>query len=93
MRIDDCIDNIDIMKTWIYECRMNHIECSKNLENFLPTRLLDSRAFGHVDDIRLVSLDSDTLTDEGYLPEYVTLSHCWGPPERRPVTTTAKKCT
>jgi len=40
---DDRVDNFQIMKTWIQECRQNHEICLQNLTNFLPTRLLDLR--------------------------------------------------
>lgn len=88
MGIDDRVDNFQIMKTWIQECRQNHEICLKNLENFLPTRLLDLQAFETGDDIRLVSVELKDFEDEDFQPEYITLSHCWGPPEIRPTTTT-----
>ena len=87
MGINEHADNVAIMKTWIEECR-HHIMCTMNLENFLPTRLLDLEAFGKNGDIRLVSADLISLTDEGFQPEYFTLSHCWGPPEKCPIKTT-----
>lgn len=55
---------------------------------FLPTGLLDLRAFDDSDDIKLASLHIDDYGDEPFLPRYVTLSHFWGPPERPPITTT-----
>jgi hypothetical protein len=59
----------------------------KERERFLPTRLLDLRAFETRNDIRLVSIKHKYFKD-GYRPEYVTLSHCWGPLDIRPITTT-----
>nr|ADT63893.1 HET domain protein pin-c2 [Neurospora crassa] len=69
--------------------------------HFLPTRLLDVQAFGtgsdpssHLgDDVRLVYLSPPTMGSESAdtikSPQpYFTLSHCWGPPEKRPTTTT-----
>nr|ABC46542.1 HET domain protein pin-c3 [Neurospora crassa] len=69
--------------------------------DFLPTRLLDVQAFGtgsdpssHLgDDVRLVYLSPPTMGSESAdtikSPQpYFTLSHCWGPPEKRPTTTT-----
>nr|ADT63909.1 HET domain protein pin-c1 [Neurospora crassa] len=72
--------------------------------DFLPTRLLDVQAFGtgngppsHLgDDVKLVCLSlamgpgSDT---NEFPPPYLTLSHCWGPPEKRPATTTKANLT
>lgn len=88
MGIDDRVDNFHIMKTWIQECRQNHEICLKNLDNFLPTRLLDLQAFEIGDGIRLVSIKLEDFEQEDFQPEYITLSHCWGPPEIRPITTT-----
>ena len=88
MGINDHVDNFQIMKTWIQECRQNHETCLKNLENFLPTRLLDLQAFETGDDIRLVSIELKDFKDEDFQPEYIALSHCWGPPEMHPITTT-----
>jgi hypothetical protein len=88
MGIDDHVDNFQIMKTWIQECRQNHEMCVKNLENFLPTRLLVLQAFETGHDIRLVSVELKDFEDEDFQPEYITLSHCWGPPEKHPITTT-----
>nr|ADT63861.1 HET domain protein pin-c3 [Neurospora discreta] len=70
--------------------------------DFLPTRLLDVQAFGtgtynvpssHLGkDVRLVCLnpptmDSDSADTLKSPQPYFTLSHCWGPPEKRPTTT------
>ena len=85
------IDNFHIMKTWMQHCRQNHIACNQDRKTFLPTRLLDLRAFGTDQDIKLVSLDSwydQEREAQQVQPEYITLSHCWGPPEHRPITTT-----
>jgi len=76
------------MRTWIQTCRQNHEICSKNLENFLPTRLLDLQAFETGDDVRLVSVGLSDFENESFQPEYITLSHCWGPPKVRPIMTT-----
>ncbi|KAL3426417.1 heterokaryon incompatibility protein [Phlyctema vagabunda] len=88
MQIDDPVDNIQLIKTWIQECRETHDICLTNLENFLPTRLLDVGAFKTGEDIRLVALNLDDYSSTNFQPEYVALSHCWGPPELRPITTT-----
>lgn len=66
--------------------------------DFLPTRLIDVQAFGAAsssflgNDVRLVSLNpttthSESDTNTNFPPPYLTLSHCWGPPEKRPTTT------
>lgn len=69
--------------------------------NFTPTRLLDLQAYGssssssssdkspfcHLGtDVRVVCLNGSSSME--YPPAYFTLSHCWGPPEKRPATTT-----
>jgi hypothetical protein len=76
------------MRTWIQSCRKNHDACNWDLESFLPSRLLDLQAFQTGQDVKLVSLRTEDFDDQQFQPEYVTLSHCWGPPENRPVTTT-----
>lgn len=88
---NDPIDNLALTKLWISNCINNHVKCSENLTGFLPTRLLDVRAFEHEGsrDVKLVCLDpNDYIPDGGDVPIYATLSHCWGPPEKRPITTT-----
>lgn len=79
------------MKLLIENFRKNHVKYSENLTGFLPTRLLNIRAFEHEGslDIKLVRLNtSDYFDDKQDVPSYVTLSHCWVPPEKRPVITT-----
>lgn len=88
MGIDDCVDNLQIMKTWIEECNQNHDICSSYVDNFLPTRLLDLQAFETGDDIRLAFLEPKDFKYPDFLPDYMTLSHCWGPPEKSPIMTT-----
>lgn len=81
------------MKDWLDHCQRNHTKCKNTPKGFVPTRLLDIEAFkrGEApnlgDDVKLVCLDSNEFRcDE--TPSYITLSHCWGPPSNRPVTTT-----
>lgn len=70
------------------DCRQNHDGCNWDLESFLPTRLLDLQAFQMGEDVKLVCLRTEDFDDQPYQPEYLTLSHCWGPPEKRPVIST-----
>lgn len=89
--LNEQVDNFQIMKIWIQNCRQNHTACNRDRKGFLPTRLLDLRAFGTDEDVKLVSLGLCCPQDQEalqYRPEYITLSHCWGPPEHRPITTT-----
>lgn len=70
------------------------------LTSFVPTRLLDLAAYGsgksssnHLgNDVRLVYLGSSTSNSMGSssvpVSAYFALSHCWGPPEKRPTITT-----
>ena len=76
------------MRTWTQDCRQNHDACNWDLESFLPTRLLDLQAFQTGQDVQLVSLRTEHFNAQNLQPEYITLSHCWGPPEKRPITTT-----
>jgi hypothetical protein len=71
------------MKAWITDCVKNHPRCRNELQSFVPTRLLDIKAFENSDDIRLVTLGLS-------LPptRFVALSHCWGPSMKLPITTT-----
>ncbi|KAK3389046.1 heterokaryon incompatibility protein-domain-containing protein [Sordaria brevicollis] len=87
--------SLTLMKEWIGECEQRHKRaCGAALavQNFVPTRLLDLHAFGcsrtahRGEDIKLVC--SNTLDCNTKYPSYLTLSHCWGPPEKRPTTTT-----
>lgn len=50
----------------------------------MPTRLLDVQAFRGSRDIRLLA-----LADHHETCSYVALSHCWGPPSKRPIITTS----
>ncbi|KAK3490259.1 heterokaryon incompatibility protein-domain-containing protein [Neurospora hispaniola] len=83
-----------LIQDWIANCQLHHTNCSNVTKDFLPTRLLDVEAFSNgrspklEDDIKLVRSASGQIPKEGPAPQYITLSHCWGPPERRPITTT-----
>lgn len=78
----------------IANCQLNHTNCSNVTKDFLPTRLLDVEAFSNgrslklEDDIKLVGSASGQIQKGGSAPRYITLSHCWGPPEKHPITTT-----
>ncbi|KAF2493969.1 HET-domain-containing protein, partial [Lophium mytilinum] len=79
------------MRRWIRTCVQNHEVCRETLSGalvdetappVLPTRILeigpdDSR------DPRLIETHGST----GY---YAALSHCWGPPHKRPIMTTSE---
>lgn len=84
--------NTLLMKDWLGHCQRNHTKCQNTSNNFLPTRLLDVEAFKSGEppylgnDIRLVSLSPDDFSSN--FPSYIALSYCWGPPSKRPITTT-----
>lgn len=89
--------NVLLMQDWLNNCRLNHVTCNDVTKDFIPTRLLDLEAFNgssptFEDDIKLVCLNSNKF-GRNELPPYITLSHCWGPPEKRPVTTTQTNLT
>lgn len=83
-----------LIQDWITNCQLNHTSCNNVTKDFLPIRLLDVEAFNNggspklEDDIKLVRSASDQIPKGGSAPQYITLSHCWGPPEKRPITTT-----
>jgi hypothetical protein len=76
------------MRTWVQDCRQSHDSCNWDLESFLPSRLLDLQAFQTGQDVKLVSLRTEDFNDQQFQPGYITLSHCWGLPENRPITAT-----
>lgn len=63
------------IKKWFHECNERHTKCIKTSKaTWVATRLLDLQ-FGDGSSIRLAS-----SKDEDVKGPYVTLSHCWGPP-------------
>jgi hypothetical protein len=78
-----------MIQSWLKECQENHDKVcvttisgrvlDESQPNALPTRVLDVEA-GDSSKIRLVQTD-------GLQGRYVALSHCWGPPEKRPLRT------
>ncbi|KAF2199762.1 HET-domain-containing protein [Delitschia confertaspora ATCC 74209] len=56
-------------KSWIYECATEHEYCPEEMENRLPTRVVD------------VGLNSGKIMlkeTNGQYGRYIALSHCWG---------------
>lgn len=81
-----CPKTIDLLSQWVSACKERHPQCSETLSGastdektdpVLPTRILkmDNNS------VRLVE-------SKGLKGRYVTLSYCWGPPEKMPVVTT-----
>ncbi|KAL8881084.1 MAG: hypothetical protein Q9198_001640 [Flavoplaca austrocitrina] len=66
---------------WLKDCLENHEACRNNQRGYSPTRLLDVDQYRSSGDIVLVETKADPLP-------YTTLSHCWGPPSKGPLTTT-----
>lgn len=64
------LPDVDRMKQWIFNCRIEHEECRFEQE-WYPDRLVLCEESG----CRLVSKEE---LSEPYLP-YVSLSHCWSP--------------
>jgi len=62
------------------DCRSNHPQCFGDDPTPLPTRVA---AVGQEDEE-----PSLYETQENETGKYTALSHCWGPPGRRPPTTT-----
>lgn len=91
--LDSPVDNKLLMKTWLHRCQTTHKACSSSSNAFLPTRLIDVEAFPGSSDVRLVdSIPLKIACDRRRIsyPEYLALSHCWGPEEKRPIITTLK---
>lgn len=62
---------LSIARSWLQDCLSSHTQCKSQAgPGFVPPRLLDLRN----DKISLASNFVDTFP-----PQYVTLSHCWGP--------------
>ena len=62
-------NGLEIASRWLETCRKSHGQCKLPSEEFIPTRLICTEA----DQARLCL--SEDLSN---LPEYATLSHCWG---------------
>lgn len=73
--MNDKINNVSLMRTWLYNCHTPRGMLPKKSKPFLPTRLLDVQAFGESEDIRLVVSKDIQSTPS---PRYLALSHCWG---------------
>lgn len=78
------------LRRWIETCIKGHercrqtisgIEINEELEPDLPSRVVD---VGPPDGSREPRL----IESEGMAGQYSALSHCWGPPSKRPLTTT-----
>lgn len=80
--LDKPWDELTLMRTWLSNCVTKHSKCKQIASRGSPKRLLDVRAFANSNDIRLVDWRSVPTT-----AKYVTLSHCWGPANRRPICT------
>lgn len=74
-RLNDEVDNVRMMKTWLRTRNVPRQETSIEGRQFLPSRLLDVQAFENNDDVRLVTSQGIRVTSS---PVYLALSHCWG---------------
>ncbi|KAF2808701.1 HET-domain-containing protein, partial [Mytilinidion resinicola] len=76
------------IKEWMETCTRHHAGCSKNPDDkrpgasFLPTRLIDVDT-GDENVVRLIETKITKVKGP-----YCTLSHAWGPPEKKFLTTT-----
>lgn len=90
-------DTVAQITSWLRQCVNNHSSCRSTLsgERFgrnprnssldqskLPTRILD---VGSINSPLVKLLETTTETPSA---PYVALSHCWGPPDKQPLTTT-----
>lgn len=74
---------VELMSFWVRDCIQHHSRCANNSpELFVPTRLLDLKAFERSSDLKLV-----TFGVKSVVVNYVALSHCWGQASKGPLTT------
>lgn len=66
---------------WLKECKDFHPLCASDEEPPLPARVLELTRIHDAPSIKLI----ETKGSKG---RYVALSHCWGPPSKRPLRTT-----
>lgn len=80
---------LSILSGWFDECVTSHEKCIRTKDSgsqeatkpHLPTRILNVRSELYETIVRLVE-------PHGIRDDYVTLSHCWGPPTKRLLCTT-----
>ena len=80
--------NLNLITTWLLECRKQHKECQKSLffismakNTKMPTRLIDVDVYENGVNPRLITTQS--LGDA--VVSYTTLSHAWGNPDIIPM--------
>ncbi|OAL44100.1 HET-domain-containing protein [Pyrenochaeta sp. DS3sAY3a] len=78
-----------ILTYLLNDCKSSHGNCKKVIDGHgcaqLPTRVLHVSSISGVLSVKLV--------ERGGLGDYCALSHCWGSPEKRPLTTTRANLT
>ncbi|KAK0642845.1 hypothetical protein DIS24_g8668 [Lasiodiplodia hormozganensis] len=86
----DCPEAFRMTREWLSTCLNFHPSCRRTLskstldetaEPVLPTRVIDVAPPDGSANVRLIQ----SMGDCG---RYVTLSHCWGPQSKHPLTTT-----
>ncbi|KAL9038905.1 MAG: hypothetical protein Q9180_002850 [Flavoplaca navasiana] len=80
-QVDERDEEERLMMHWLKDCLENHEACRNNQRGYSTTRLLDVDQYRSSGDIVLVETEAHPLP-------YTTLSHCWGPPSKGPLTTT-----
>jgi Heterokaryon incompatibility protein (HET) len=87
--ISGCPETFPLLEGWLQECISCHDSCSTtwtgdsvgdDTDRLLPRRLVDVGS--HSKPPRLIHVN------ETFHQPYVTLSHCWGPADKRPTRTT-----
>jgi Heterokaryon incompatibility protein (HET) len=79
----------ELLKRWLSGCAEEHDDCKKTISgeeigseaSTLPTRVIDISPSDRPETPRLVQ------TKGSMTGRWVALSHCWGDPEHRPITT------
>lgn len=81
----DCDESINVIRSWLEECRGSHTLCRDDRDLVLPTRVIDVTPANIKGDIvRLVET-------QGVLGEYVAPSYCWGDPAKHSVLKTTRE--
>jgi hypothetical protein len=71
--------NLDLMSTWISDCKKYHSKCQLDPLTWIPSRLLYVGPADGTEDPRLIE-----TSHEGIQGNYAALSHMWGSPRQFP---------
>lgn len=84
-RIGRNLEKFRYISDALQHCERSHNKCSTLNRTFSPTRLLDIAPADKHGVVQLIS-----GVEICHPIRYIALSHCWGPPEKKPTTTTTQ---